>query len=99
MAVLTSALSRAARSAASRAWRLGPASAGLPAGVRTSEYVIVGGARRFRARQRRRTRQATRVGLLVIAAALAFDALALFDLRAVGHATQLAVVIDIADVG
>ncbi len=44
--------------------------------VRTTEYYRVGSGRRFRAVQRRRTRAATRVGMLVVVGASAFDAIA-----------------------
>lgn len=47
--------------------------------VRASEYVTVGASRRFRAVQRQRTRTASRVGFLIIAAAAAFDGFVVFD--------------------
>jgi diguanylate cyclase (GGDEF)-like protein len=53
-----------------------------PRRLRSSEYVQVGGSPRFRAAERHRTRIATRAGSVVIALAVAFDALALFDLQA-----------------
>ena len=60
----------------------GPDAAGrglrsLVARVRASEYVVVGESLRFRATQRRRTRVASRIGFLVIAVALVFDAITL----------------------
>ncbi len=66
----------------------------LIARLRASSYVRVGNDRAFRAHQRRRTRVAARVGLLVIAGAVAWDALALLGLDSAG--TRVAVVIDIA---
>lgn len=90
---------RVASSSGASSKRLTPALGTMAAALRASEYVVVGSSRRFRAQQRRRTRQATRIGLLVIAAALAFDALSLLDLGATPNVTQLAIVIDIADVG
>jgi diguanylate cyclase (GGDEF)-like protein len=51
----------------------------VAARIRASEYVLVGESRRFRAIQRRRTRAASRIGFLVIAAALVFDAVTLTD--------------------
>ncbi|MGH2465356.1 MAG: hypothetical protein ACRDGI_07840, partial [Candidatus Limnocylindrales bacterium] len=51
----------------------------VAARIRASEYVVVGEGRRFRAIQRRRTRAASRIGFLVIAAALVFDAVTLTD--------------------
>ena len=61
--------------------------------VRASEYQQVGASRRFLASQRRRCRVAARVGLVVIAGAVAFDAVALigFDFET----TRLAVAIDL----
>ena len=47
--------------------------------IRASEYVTVGGTRRFRAVQRTRTRAASRVGFLIIAAAAIFDGIVVFD--------------------
>lgn len=49
--------------------------------IRESEYVTVGSSPRFRAVQRRRVVTASRVGFLVIAAAVIFDAIALYDLQ------------------
>ena len=49
--------------------------------IRESEYVTVGSSRRFRAVQRRRVVTASRVGFVVIAAAVIFDAIALYDLQ------------------
>jgi diguanylate cyclase (GGDEF)-like protein len=72
--------------------RLVSAIESLVAKARASEYQRVGGSRRFLAYQRRRTRVATRVGLLVIAAAVAFDALAILGLD---DDTVLAVAVDI----
>jgi diguanylate cyclase (GGDEF)-like protein len=53
----------------------------MAAQLRTSEYIVVGGSPRFRAIQRRRTRAATRIGFLVIAAALVFDGVTLSDFQ------------------
>lgn len=50
---------------------------GLLVRVRTSQYLTVGGSRRFRAVQRRRTRTASRAGFLVVAAAVILDAIVL----------------------
>ncbi len=47
--------------------------------IRGSEYFTVGASRRFRAVQRQRTRTASRVGFLIIAAAAAFDGIVVFD--------------------
>ena len=47
--------------------------------ARSSDVAAVARAPRFRALQRRRTRTAARAGFLVIAAAVAFDAVALID--------------------
>ena len=49
--------------------------------IRQSEYVTVGSSARFRAVQRRRVVTASRVGFVVIAAAVIFDAIALYDLQ------------------
>jgi diguanylate cyclase (GGDEF)-like protein len=49
--------------------------------IRESEYVTVGSSLRFRAVQRRRVVTASRVGFVVIAAAVIFDAIALYDLQ------------------
>ncbi len=60
----------------------GPAIARLRdrmAALRSSELAVVGREPRFRAVERRRTRAAARVGFLVIAAAVAFDATVLID--------------------
>lgn len=61
--------------------------------VRRSEYVVVGGSRRFRAVQRRRTRAASRIGFLVVAAAVAFDALALTGLQ--GDRVRISIGLDV----
>ena len=53
----------------------------LPARLRASEYIAVGQGARFRAVQRRRTRAASRAGVLVVAAAVGLDLLALLELR------------------
>ncbi len=66
----------------------------LIAKLRDTTYERVGNGRRFRAHQRRRTRLAARVGLLVVAGSVAFDAMALQGLGSAG--TQAAVSIDIA---
>jgi hypothetical protein len=58
--------------------------AALVARIRTSEYLVVGGSRRFRAVQRRRTRSASRIGYAVIVGAVAFDSVALLELQT-GH--------------
>jgi diguanylate cyclase (GGDEF)-like protein len=49
--------------------------------IRSSDYVVIGQSRRFQAVQRGRTRTACRVGFLVIAAAVGFDAVALLGLQ------------------
>ena len=49
------------------------------AAARSSELAVVAREPRFRAAERRRTRAAARVGFLVIAAAVAFDAIVLID--------------------
>lgn len=91
-------LSEAARpAAAGLAMRLVSAIGALIAKTRESDYLRVGASRRFRADQRRRTRVATRVGLLVIAAAEAFDALALLGLDFAE--TRLAVALDLTVLG
>jgi diguanylate cyclase (GGDEF)-like protein len=46
----------------------------LLATIRTSEYLVAGGSRRFRAGQRGRTRTASRAGFPVVAAVAALDA-------------------------
>ncbi len=46
----------------------------LPSAIRASEYVAVGGGHRFRTVQRRRTRSASRVVFLVVAAFNVIDA-------------------------
>jgi diguanylate cyclase (GGDEF)-like protein len=56
--------------------------AAVPGRARASEYQQVGQSARFRAIERRRTRMATRAGMAVVALAVGFDALALFDLQA-----------------
>jgi diguanylate cyclase (GGDEF)-like protein len=77
--------------------RLASAIPRLTASLRASEYLVVGSGRRFQAQQRRKTRHASRAGLLVIGAAVAFDALALLDLDSGG--TQLVVAIDATVLG
>jgi predicted signal transduction protein with EAL and GGDEF domain len=64
--------------------RLRKTLATLGARIRTSEYHVVGDSPRFRAVQRRRTRSASRIGFLVIIAAVGFDAFALLGLQT-GH--------------
>jgi diguanylate cyclase (GGDEF)-like protein len=49
--------------------------------IRTSEYIVVGGSRRFRAVQRRRTTSASRIGYVVIVVGAAFDTIALLGLQ------------------
>ena len=91
-------LSAAARpAAAGLAMRLVSAIGAVIAKARESDYLRVGAGRRFRANQRRRTRVAARVGLLVVAAAEAFDALALLDLDSAE--IRLVVAIDLAVIG
>jgi diguanylate cyclase (GGDEF)-like protein len=51
----------------------------LLARIWTSEYVTIGASTRFRAVQRTRTRSASRIGFLVIAAASIFDGVVVFD--------------------
>jgi diguanylate cyclase (GGDEF)-like protein len=63
---------------ARRSFGMGPSRVGVASRLR--EYRAVGSSRRFRAIERRRTVTAGRAGFLVIAAAAAFDALALLDL-------------------
>ena len=58
----------------------------LPERIRATEYERIGGSRRFRAIQRRRTRAASRIGFLVIAVAVGFDTIALLGLQD-GHST------------
>lgn len=58
----------------------------VPDRVRATEYQRVGGSRRFRAVQRRRTRAASHIGFLVIAVAVGFDTVALLGLQG-GHTT------------
>ena len=53
----------------------------LLASMRDSEYATVGASARFRAVQRRRTVNASRVGFVVIAGAVIFDAIALYDVQ------------------
>jgi diguanylate cyclase (GGDEF)-like protein len=69
----------------------------LQARFRNSTYLRIGASRRFRAGQRRRTGAAARVGLLVIAVAVAFDAVALLGLDF--EVTRLAVAIDLVVLG
>ena len=52
----------------------------LPDAIRATEYLTIGSGRRFRAVQRRRTRAASRVGFLVVAAANILDATVLIGL-------------------
>jgi diguanylate cyclase (GGDEF)-like protein len=65
--------------------------------IRSSDYVVLGGSRRFRAVQRRRTLSASRYGFLVIAVAVAFDALALLGLQ--GSQTTTAFALSSATAG
>jgi diguanylate cyclase (GGDEF)-like protein len=65
----------------------------LPARLATSDFVVVGESARFRAVQRRRTRSATRVGLAVVAAAVAFDAVTLLGFG--GPAVRVAIALDV----
>jgi diguanylate cyclase (GGDEF)-like protein len=51
----------------------------LVARLRASDYVVIGSSTRFRALQRERTRTASRVGFLIIAAASIFDAVVVYD--------------------
>jgi diguanylate cyclase (GGDEF)-like protein len=51
----------------------------IPGRLRSSQWFALAGNLRYRAQQRRRTVAAARVGFLVIAAAAAFDAIALAD--------------------
>ncbi len=67
----------------------------VPARLRATDYLAVGGSRRFRAVQRRRTRIASRAGFLVVAAAVGFDAIALVGLGG-GLETGVAVALDVA---
>lgn len=83
--------------AAGLALRLASTVGALIEKARMSDYHRIGGSRRFRADQRRRTRVAARAGLLVIGAAVALDALALLDLAF--DTTRLAVAIDVAVLG
>ena len=62
--------------------------------VRTSQYLTVGGGRRFRAVQRRRTRTASRAGFLVVAAAVILDAVVLVEHG--GDAVRPAIALDLA---
>lgn len=64
--------------------RVRHALATLGARIRTSDYHLVGDSSRFRAVQRRRTRSASRIGFLIIIAAVGFDAFALLGLQT-GH--------------
>jgi diguanylate cyclase (GGDEF)-like protein len=64
----------------------------LVTAVRSSEYLKVGGSRRFRAVQRRRTRFASRIAFLGAAAALTLDALGLIGTGEAG--VQPAIAID-----
>lgn len=66
----------------------------IPERLRGSEYLQVGQSRRYRAVQRRRTRSASRAGLLVIAVANGFDALALSRLQA--DSVRLSISLDLA---
>jgi diguanylate cyclase (GGDEF)-like protein len=70
----------AAPVAIGRVTRLVDAATAQVANARASEYLTVGRSRRFQASQRRKTRVAARVGLLVIAAAVGVDAAALLGL-------------------
>lgn len=76
--------------------RLRSATGALLAKARASEYSRVGESRRFLASQRRRTGGAARVGLLVVAAAVAFDAVALSGLS---NDTRLAIALDLTVLG
>ena len=49
--------------------------------LRASDYLRVGRSARFRAVQRRRTVSASRAGFVVIAGAVVFDAIALYDIQ------------------
>jgi len=51
----------------------------LATDIRESEYIRVGASARFRAVQRDRTRTASRIGFLIIAAAAVFDGIVVFD--------------------
>ncbi len=88
--------SRRARTAASRFVALIESLRTLPARVRESEYQQVGLSPRFRAIQRRRVRAACRVGFLVVAAAVAFDLVALFGLE--GGQTTVAMAFSIGTI-
>jgi diguanylate cyclase (GGDEF)-like protein len=65
--------------------------------IRSSDYLVVGASRRFRAVQRRRTRAASRVGFLVIAAAVGFDTVALLGLE--GSQTTIALALNATTIG
>lgn len=68
----------------------------IPVQAQASEYLAVGQGRRFRAAQRRRTRQTARVGFLVIGVAVAFDAFALLGL---GDDTATVLILDSIVIG
>src|SRR5512141_2564374 len=80
-----------------RGERTPPTLGDFMASLRNSEYVRVGASRRFRATQRRRTGVAARVGLLVVAVAVAFDAVALLGLDF--EVTRPAIAIDLVVFG
>ena len=65
----------------------------LPDAIRATDYLTVGGSRRFRAVQRRRTRAASRIGFLAVAVAVAVDATALISLGVVS--VQPAIALDL----
>jgi diguanylate cyclase (GGDEF)-like protein len=66
----------------------------LLARIRASEYVTVGGGRRFRAVQRHRTRTASRVGSLFVAGAVVLDAVVLLGQS--GDNIRTAIALDVA---
>jgi diguanylate cyclase (GGDEF)-like protein len=101
MAALDSTLTElkvvGARVAPGRYGRLVDAARTQLAIARASEYLSVGGTRRFQASQRRKTRVAARVGLLVIAAAVGFDAVAMLGLDF--ESTRFAIGLDLTVLG
>lgn len=70
----------------------------LPAAIRASEYLVVGGGHRYRGVQRRRTRSASRVSFLAVAAFTLLDATYLIGLGAtsVGPAIAFDVLVGLA---
>jgi len=90
MTTLVPSLDDRRRSASNTGTGLRARIRGLPAAIRASEYLVVGGGHRYRGVQRRRTRSASRVSFLVVAAFNLLDATYLIGLGTPGVGPAIA---------